>query len=79
MFLWWALYVFVFQRLGPTWEAFAEAMEKQEFGVKVVKVDCVANRDLCSAVGSLSRVVERLSHVYVFLFVCVCICFKQIL
>lgn len=42
------------QRLEPTWEAFAEELERNEHSaneiqVDVAKVDCVANRNLCSA------------------------------
>ena len=41
------------QRLEPTWEAFAEELEKvegtpEEIQVDVAKVDCVANRNLCA-------------------------------
>jgi thiol-disulfide isomerase/thioredoxin len=41
------------QRLEPTWEAFAEELEKldgtpDEIQVDVAKVDCVANRQLCA-------------------------------
>ena len=47
------------QRLAPTWEAFAEAIEAQKFGIKVVKIDCVVNRDLCAEVrGSLGHGLE---------------------
>lgn len=35
------------QRLEPVWEAFAERMEADRTPVSVVKVDCVASRDLC--------------------------------
>jgi thioredoxin-like negative regulator of GroEL len=35
------------QRLEPIWEAFAEEAERSGVQVSVVKVDCVANRDLC--------------------------------
>jgi protein disulfide-isomerase-like protein len=35
------------QRLEPIWEAFAEEVEREQLPVSVVKVDCVANRDLC--------------------------------
>ena len=35
------------QRLEPVWEAFAERVEAEKLAVSVVKVDCVANRDLC--------------------------------
>mmetsp|Transcript_21024 Transcript_21024/g.66042 ORF Transcript_21024/g.66042 Transcript_21024/m.66042 type:complete len:463 (+) Transcript_21024:340-1728(+) len=43
------------QRLEPTWEALAEEVErineegKETVDVDIVKVDCVANRDLCGA------------------------------
>jgi len=42
------------QRLEPTWEAFAEELEAmegtpEEIQIDVAKVDCVANRNLCSA------------------------------
>jgi len=41
------------QRLEPTWEAFAEDIESsegtaEELQVEIVKVDCVANRNLCA-------------------------------
>jgi len=41
------------QRLEPTWEAFAEELERlegtpEELQVDIAKVDCVANRNLCS-------------------------------
>jgi len=41
------------QRLEPTWEAFAEEIEglehtPEEIQVEIAKVDCVANRNLCS-------------------------------
>jgi len=41
------------QRLEPTWEAFAEELEvlqgtNDEIPVDVAKVDCVANRELCT-------------------------------
>lgn len=42
------------QRLEPTWEVFAEEIEKHQndaenpTAVDVVKVDCVANRNLCT-------------------------------
>ena len=35
------------QRLHPTWEAFAEKLEEEKFEIKVVKIDCVENKDLC--------------------------------
>jgi len=35
------------QRLEPVWEAFAEKVEMDRTPVSIVKVDCVANRDLC--------------------------------
>lgn len=35
------------QRLEPVWEAFAEHVEAERLPVSIVKVDCVANRDLC--------------------------------
>lgn len=35
------------QRLEPTWEAFAEEVEKERIPVSVVKVDCVANQAVC--------------------------------
>ena len=35
------------QRLEPVWEAFAERIEIDRAPVSIVKVDCVANRDLC--------------------------------
>ena len=35
------------QRLEPVWEAFAESVERDQFPVSVVSIDCVANRDLC--------------------------------
>jgi thiol-disulfide isomerase/thioredoxin len=35
------------QRLEPIWEAFAEEVEREKMPVSIVKVDCVANRDLC--------------------------------
>jgi len=35
------------QKLEPVWEAFAERAEADRLGVSVVKVDCVANRELC--------------------------------
>jgi thiol-disulfide isomerase/thioredoxin len=44
------------QRLEPTWEAFAEEVERVDGGdsplhVDVARVDCVANEDLCRAQG----------------------------
>ena len=36
------------QRLEPVWEAFAEYAEREQMPVSVVKVDCVANRNLCT-------------------------------
>lgn len=36
------------QRLEPVWEAFAESIEASSYSsVSVVKVDCVANKELC--------------------------------
>jgi protein disulfide-isomerase-like protein len=35
------------QRLEPVWEAFAEYVENEQLPVSIVKVDCVASRDLC--------------------------------
>lgn len=35
------------QRLHPTWEKFAEEVEKLHMPVKVVNVDCMANINLC--------------------------------
>ncbi len=35
------------QRLAPTWEAFAEHVETEKIPIKVVKVDCVTNEQLC--------------------------------
>ena len=35
------------QRLEPVWEAFAERLEADKVPVNAVKVDCVANRELC--------------------------------
>ena len=42
------------QRLEPTWEAFAEDIERlenspDEIQVEIAKVDCVTNRNLCSS------------------------------
>lgn len=36
------------QRLEPTWEAFAELVEEQEVPIKIVKVNCVEDRQLCN-------------------------------
>ena len=36
------------QRLSPTWDRFANRIEKENLNVKVVKVDCVAEAGLCS-------------------------------
>jgi protein disulfide-isomerase-like protein len=36
------------QRLEPVWEAFAEVAERDRLPVRIVKVDCVENRDLCT-------------------------------
>ncbi len=35
------------QRLAPTWEKFAERAERENVGVGVGKVDCVAHQQLC--------------------------------
>lgn len=35
------------QRLEPVWEAFAERAEEDKTPISIVKVDCVANRELC--------------------------------
>jgi len=35
------------QRLEPVWEAFAERVDADKTPVSIVKVDCVASRDLC--------------------------------
>lgn len=35
------------QRLHPTWEKFAEAIEEMGMPIKVVKIDCQAHSDLC--------------------------------
>lgn len=35
------------QRLEPVWEAFAEKVEVDHIPVKVVSVDCVANKETC--------------------------------
>lgn len=35
------------QRLAPTWEKFAEEVEKLDMPVGVAKIDCVAEADLC--------------------------------
>jgi len=35
------------QRLAPTWEAFAEHVETEKIPIKVAKVDCVTNAQLC--------------------------------
>lgn len=35
------------QRLEPVYEAFAERMEADQLPVSVIKVDCIANRELC--------------------------------
>ena len=35
------------QRLEPVWEAFAKKIEEEKMPVSVIKVDCVANRELC--------------------------------
>ena len=35
------------QRLEPVWEAFAEKIEEEDLPVSIVKVDCVANQQLC--------------------------------
>ena len=37
------------QRLEPVWEALAEKVEIEGLPVSVVKVDCVANQNLCMA------------------------------
>lgn len=35
------------QRLEPVWEAFAERVEADHISISIIKVDCVASRDLC--------------------------------
>ena len=35
------------QRLEPVWEALAERVEAEDLPVSIVKVDCVANQNLC--------------------------------
>ena len=35
------------QRLEPVWEAFAERIEEEQLPISIVKVDCVANSELC--------------------------------
>jgi thiol-disulfide isomerase/thioredoxin len=35
------------QRLEPVWEALAEKVEEEDLPVSIVRVDCIANRDLC--------------------------------
>ena len=35
------------QRLEPVWEALAEKIESDDLPVSIVKVDCVANQNLC--------------------------------
>jgi protein disulfide-isomerase-like protein len=35
------------QRLEPVWEAFAERIENEQLPISIVKVDCVANQNLC--------------------------------
>lgn len=35
------------QRLEPVWEAFAERVEADKTPVSIIRVDCVASRDLC--------------------------------
>ena len=37
------------QRLEPVWEAFAEKAENEGLAVSVVKIDCMANQNLCMA------------------------------
>lgn len=37
------------QRLEPVWEAFAEMAENEGLAVSVVKIDCMANQNLCMA------------------------------
>lgn len=37
------------QRLEPVWEAFAEKIDRERLAVNVVKVDCVANAQLCTS------------------------------
>lgn len=39
--------IFISQRLEPVWEAFAERIEAEHLPVSIVKVDCVANQNLC--------------------------------
>ena len=36
------------QRLEPVWESFAEEAEKQQLPISIVKIDCVANQNLCT-------------------------------
>jgi len=36
------------QRLEPVWEAFAEKVEEEDLPVSIIKVDCVANQQLCT-------------------------------
>ena len=35
------------QRLEPVWEAFAERVEAEDLPVSIVRMDCIANKDLC--------------------------------
>jgi protein disulfide-isomerase-like protein len=35
------------QRLEPVWEAFAEHIENEQIPISIIKVDCVANNELC--------------------------------
>jgi hypothetical protein len=41
------LFLSISQRLEPVWEAFAEKVEAENLPVSIVKVDCVANQNLC--------------------------------
>jgi Thioredoxin len=56
--------------MAPTWEAFAEEMDRIDAPVTVVSVDCTENKDLClKAKIQAFPTMVRLTVCYYFLYV----------
>ena len=51
-------------RIEPVWEALAEAIAAEDLPVSIVKVDCDANRKLCTEQRVMVRTLSAVHHCF---------------
>lgn len=59
------------QRLEPVWEAFAEKVEEEDLPVSIVRVDCIANKDLCMKLKIQVNLPNTTSKISMDILICV--------